>query len=152
MASLIQWNLGKLQEIVEDRRAWCAAVPGVTKSWTQLSDWRTTTYWSSRSNGSWLVHHLGSIWLYQFMLCSWAMSLFKTSCLVPFPPTSVSLPNTPHIHPAHLCLLPTNSGNHQSFYVSIVLLITLFSLSPFQVISVHTELQDKFLISAIQSD
>ena len=31
-------NLSKLQEIVEDRGAWCAAVHGVTKSWTQLSN------------------------------------------------------------------------------------------------------------------
>ena len=31
-------NLGKLQEMVRDREAWCAAVHGVTKSWTQLSD------------------------------------------------------------------------------------------------------------------
>ena len=31
-------NLGKLQEIVKDREAWCAAVHGVTKSRTQLSD------------------------------------------------------------------------------------------------------------------
>ena len=31
-------NLSKLQEMVEDRGAWCAAVPGVTKSQTQLSD------------------------------------------------------------------------------------------------------------------
>ena len=30
-------NLSKLQEIVEDR-AWCAAVPGVTNSRTQLSN------------------------------------------------------------------------------------------------------------------
>ena len=27
-------NLGKLQEIVKDREAWCAAVHGVTKSQT----------------------------------------------------------------------------------------------------------------------
>ena len=31
-------NLGKLQEIVEDREAWHAAVHGVTKNRTQLSD------------------------------------------------------------------------------------------------------------------
>ena len=31
-------NLGELQEMVRDREAWCAAVHGVTKSWTQLSD------------------------------------------------------------------------------------------------------------------
>ena len=27
-------NLGKLREVVKDREAWCAAVHGVTKSWT----------------------------------------------------------------------------------------------------------------------
>ena len=27
-------NLGKLQEMVKDRKAWCAAVHGITKSWT----------------------------------------------------------------------------------------------------------------------
>ena len=31
-------SLNKLQEIVKDREAWIAAVHGVTKSWTQLSD------------------------------------------------------------------------------------------------------------------
>ena len=31
-------NLGELQEMVRDREAWCAAVHGVTKSRTQLSD------------------------------------------------------------------------------------------------------------------
>ena len=30
-------GLSKLQEIVKDRDAWCAAIPGVTKSWTRLS-------------------------------------------------------------------------------------------------------------------
>ena len=27
-------NLGKLREVVRDREAWCAAVHGVTNSWT----------------------------------------------------------------------------------------------------------------------
>ena len=31
-------SLSKLSEMVKDREAWLAAVRGVTKSWTQLSD------------------------------------------------------------------------------------------------------------------
>ena len=34
-------NLSKLQEIVEDKEAWHAAVHGITKSRTRLSDWAT---------------------------------------------------------------------------------------------------------------
>ena len=44
IASLTQWtwvcaNSGRQWRT----EAWCAAVHGVTKSWTQLSDWTTTT-------------------------------------------------------------------------------------------------------------
>ena len=34
----IDLGLGGLQQLVMDREAWRAAVHGVTKSWTQLSD------------------------------------------------------------------------------------------------------------------
>ena len=35
-------SLGKLQEMVKDRKSWHAAVHGVAKSQTRLSDWTTT--------------------------------------------------------------------------------------------------------------
>ena len=54
-------NLGKLREIVRDREAWHAAVHGVTKSQTQLSNWTNLNIhwkgwwwnWSSNTLATW---------------------------------------------------------------------------------------------------
>ena len=48
----INMNLGKLQEMMRGREAWCATVPGGAKSWTGLSDQPT----KGLSCGTWDFH------------------------------------------------------------------------------------------------
>ena len=45
VTDLMDVSLSELRELVIDREAWHAAIHGVTKSWTQLSDWTELNWW-----------------------------------------------------------------------------------------------------------
>ena len=49
ITDLMDMSLGEFQKLVMDREAWCAAIHGVTKSRTWLSDW-TELNWSCFSH------------------------------------------------------------------------------------------------------
>ena len=50
-------SLGELRKLVMDREAWRAAVHGITKSWTRLSDWTELNWIISSVKIWWIFIH-----------------------------------------------------------------------------------------------
>ena len=70
-------GLGRLQELVMEREAWCAAVHGVAKSRTWLSDW-TELNWTQVSPGGSAVKNLPA---FQETWEMWVQSLGREDSL-----------------------------------------------------------------------
>ena len=92
MASLTEWTwLNKLQEMVKDREAWHTAVHGVTKRWTWLSNWKTTTNqillhsaWSSRILSQFcLMNTWWMVWGWLPLMWCWGNDIGSSSMKSP---------------------------------------------------------------------
>ena len=94
-----------------DRKAWHAAIHGVTKSWTRVSDW-TELNWTlylcsrflSREERRW--HLLSAIWSWSFRLslcrvpsnCALFFHMTYSHCFTPCPILGLPFPESPS-HP-----------------------------------------------------
>ena len=98
ITDLMDMGLGGLQEVMMDREAWHAAVHGVTKSWTRLSDW-TELNWTEKCITDTYTFLLGLIILYVmcvFLFCLLVFQSHHTVCRILVPRAGIK-PTSPTV-------------------------------------------------------
>ena len=63
MTDSMNMSLSRLQELVIDREAWCAAIHGVAKSQTRLRDWTELNWTEVRKTNAIWYHLYVWIWI-----------------------------------------------------------------------------------------
>ena len=79
-------SLSNLQKLVMDREAWCAAVHGVTKSWTRLSNWTELRRRKTLKDGGCGLWNMGRSAGCLEIACVWKASLWEiqNGCSLPY--------------------------------------------------------------------
>ena len=71
-------SLGELRELVMDREAWHAAIHGVTKSRTQLSNWTELNWWQKQTKNCVFIPHWWASKIFNSFLL---LTLLITACI-----------------------------------------------------------------------